>query len=66
MARVRLKIDKDGNPTILDVCGGGTNCQENTANFEKLLGNADERTRAHTDSYTVDAAPELVNEASEG
>jgi len=51
MAKVRIKIDKFGNPTILDVCGTGTNCMEATKNFEKMLGQTQESSRAVTDSY---------------
>ncbi len=51
MARIRIKIDKNGNPTILDVCGEGVNCQEATKNFEKALGRAQESSRSHTQSY---------------
>lgn len=51
MARIRIKIDKAGNPTILDVCGAGKACQEVTKNFEKYLGQAQEQSRALTESF---------------
>ena len=51
MAKIKIKIDAQGNPTILDVCGHGKNCQEATKNFEKMLGQAQEESRALTESY---------------
>ncbi len=51
MARIRIKIDPNGNPTILDVTGAGNHCQAATANFEKMLGAAQENSRALTESY---------------
>lgn len=51
MAKIKIKIDKFGNPTILDVCGMGGNCQEATKNFEAMLGQASETSRALTESY---------------
>lgn len=51
MAKVRIKIDAQGNPTILDVCGHGKNCQEATKDFEKLLGVAKEESRALTEQF---------------
>jgi hypothetical protein len=51
MAKIRIKIDPLGNPTILDVTGHGKNCQEATKNFEKLLGMAKEESRALTEQY---------------
>lgn len=51
MARIKIKIDSKGNPTILDVCGAGTNCQASTKNFEAMLGTAKEESRALTESY---------------
>lgn len=51
MAKIRIKIDKNGNPTILNVCGEGTNCMEATKNFEKALGAAVEESRQLTENY---------------
>ncbi len=64
MARIKIKIDKNGNPTILDVCGEGTNCLEATKNFEKALGTAVESSRQLTENYYEGEAEEnlLTNE----
>lgn len=64
MAKIRIKIDKNGNPTILDVCGEGVNCQEATKNFEKALGKAQEDSRSLTESYyeTYEEEKVLTNE----
>lgn len=51
MAKIKIKIDPAGNPTILDVCGHGKNCQEATKNFEAMLGMAAEESRAMTESH---------------
>lgn len=66
MAKIKIKIDKHGNPTILDVCGLGTNCMEATKNFEKALGVASETSRALTESYHEEEVMEelLTNEES--
>ena len=60
MAKIRIKIDKQGNPTILSVCGEGTNCMEKTKNFEKALGQAQENTRALTAEYYEEYVEENV------
>lgn len=51
MAKIKIRIDKDGNPTILDVCGFGANCQEATKSFEERLGMASETSRALTENF---------------
>lgn len=51
MAKIKIKIDAQGNPTILNVCGHGVNCQEATKNFERQLGLAAEESRALTEQY---------------
>ena len=51
MAKIRILVDKSGNPKILDVEGAGTNCVEATKNFEKQLGSVAEEQRQLTDSY---------------
>ncbi len=68
MSKIKIRIDKNGNPTILDVCGHGTNCQEATKNFEKMLGKAAEESRQLTDSYyeTYDEEVTLKQDAGEG
>jgi len=62
MATIRIKIDPKGNPTILDVVGHGQNCQEATRNFEKMLGSAQENSRALTDQYFEVNPEELTQE----
>lgn len=62
--RITFKIDKHGNATVADVCGLGQGCQEATQDIEKLLGAADEGSRAPTNSL-YDKVDDLVlkNEA---
>ncbi len=67
MSKIKIKIDKHGNPTILDVCGHGANCMEATKNFEKMLGKAAEDSRVMTDSFfeTYDEEVTLKQESGE-
>jgi len=51
MARIRILVDKNGNPKILDVEGAGKNCVEASRNFEAQLGSVKEDQRQLTDSY---------------
>lgn len=66
MARIRIKIDRHGDPTILSVCGEGQNCMEKTKNFEKALGQAQENSRALTVDYYEEEEQErlLTNEVT--
>lgn len=51
MAKIRFKIDKNGDATILTVCGEGVNCEAKTRNFEKAIGIAQESTRQATAEF---------------
>jgi hypothetical protein len=50
MAKVRMLIDKQGNPKILDG-GGGKDCMARTADIEAKLGLANEHSRHLTESF---------------
>lgn len=66
MATIRIRVDKKtGNPTIVDVCGAGKNCQEVTKNFETMLGAAKDASRALTDEYFAENDPEKLKVAEE-
>ena len=62
--RITFTIDARGNATVKDVCGLGAGCQEATQDIEKLLGTADEGSRAPTESLYDKVDPlVLKNEA---
>ena len=54
MKRIKMKIDRTGKTTILDVEGYGTGCVLATAGMEARLGTADEASRAHTSNMHAD------------
>ena len=66
MAKIRIKIDRNGDPTIIDVCGEGKNCMEATKNFEKALGMAQENSRSLTETFYEEGEEErmLTNEVT--
>lgn len=66
MAKIRIKIDPQGNPTILTVCGEGVNCQEATKNFEKALGKAQEDSRSLTEDYYEEHVEEVMLTQEDG
>ena len=47
---IKLQIFKDGTTKIVDVCNGGSDCRAITSNLEGRLGQADESSRATTES----------------
>jgi DNA integrity scanning protein DisA with diadenylate cyclase activity len=55
--KISFSIAKNGDVTLKDVCGLGTNCQEATQDIEKLLGNVDENSRSLTQNYFVENDP---------
>jgi len=60
MAKVKILIDKHGNPKILDVSGAGQGCLETTKNFEKALGEFKEENRQLTESYYEELPPQTL------
>lgn len=68
MARIRIKIDANGNPTILDTCGLGTDCVNNPTlkDLEKRIGRTKEETRTLTDSYHEIPEVSVVQEIENG
>ena len=65
MAKIKILIDRHGDPTIIDVCGEGRNCMEATKNFEKALGKSLENTRSLTEAFFEEEQELLLtNEAT--
>jgi len=48
--KIHFKVAKNGDTTLVDVVGAGTNCQALTGGIEAALGVADENTREATAS----------------
>ncbi len=53
MKRIKIKISRTGETTILDAEGFGTSCNAATAAMERRLGKIDESSRAMTENYYV-------------
>ena len=58
MHSIKIDINPQGDVTIKDVVGGGSNCTEITKKLEKLLGSTNENTRSYTDEYTGEITEE--------
>jgi hypothetical protein len=54
---ITIKVANNGNVTIVDVVGAGSNCQNATADLEKALGIVDEKSRETTASAYQDVDP---------
>ena len=66
MPKIRIHVDKQGNPKILDVVGAGTNCIEATKNFEKMLGQASEENRVLTENFYDELPPQELTQEGDG
>jgi len=64
-AKVHFKVGKNGDATLVDVTGAGSQCQDLTSGVERALGIIDEKSRAVTASAYEPVDPlYLTNERS--